>query len=206
MIVTLHGWSFNREIWEETPFKRAIHLELPGHGESVFKSTNVSQLAEELFHYIPPKSTLVGWSLGASVLTVFAEKFPERVKELILLAPTLRFSGLSQHPTVVKRFLKKLKRDFQKGVWEFRNICSKNRFPVPKLNEEKAVRILEDFCRLDLRKRAEKVDVPVRIYVGQNDEVTGVNGALQLFLKFKKAELTVHPEADHLTILWKSFF
>lgn len=180
-------------------------MELPGHGESPFKSTKLYQLAGELSQYVPSDSVLVGWSLGASVLLLFAEKFPEKVKKLILFAPTLKFSGISQPDAVVKRFLKKLNKNFQNSLYEFRKICSEVEFPLPSLLQNPAVEILEDFCNFDLSDCVKRINVPVEIYVGQKDAVTGVEGALQLFLRLRKAEVSVYPDADHLTILWKPF-
>ncbi len=203
MIYTIHGWSFSPAVWKGTPFQAAEHLTLPGHGETPFRSTEVEGLAEEVGAYLSQKSTLVGWSLGASVALITTALFPSKVKELILLAPTLRFKGISQPEIVVKRFLRKLERNFQETVLEFRKLCSRKKLPPVALSEEEAFKLLKSFCSLDLSPWAEKVKCPVTIIVGGKDEVTKSEGAVELFYRLKvNVSLTFLPQEDHLTLLY----
>ncbi len=202
MIYTLHGWSFDRRVWTGTPFEDGNHLELPGHGESPFKSTDLLDLAEEVVEKIKGRATLVGWSLGATVSLIAGALHPEKVEKLILLAPTLKFSGVSQPEVVVERFLKKLRRDFWKAVKEFRALCTGEEFPIPKLQPEVATQLLESFSRFDLSPYAEQVKLPVEILVGEEDSITGVVGALSVFKGLKNARLTVYPKEDHFTLLY----
>ncbi len=205
MIFTLHGWSFDRRVWRRTLFEDGIHLELPGHGESPFKSTDLLDLAEEIAEKINGRATLVGWSLGATVFLIAGALHPEKVEKLILLAPTLSFSGISQPEVVVERFLRKLRRDFWKSVKKFRTLCTGEEFPIPKLQPEVATQLLESFSRFDLSAYAEKVKFPVEILVGEEDSITGIAGALSLFKKLKKARITVYPERDHFTLLYSLY-
>ncbi len=202
MIFTLHGWSFDRRVWRGTPFEGGNHIELPGHGESPFKSTDLLELSKEIGKALPEKTVLVGWSLGATVSLLVGALYPEKVEKLILFAPTIRFSGISQPEPVVERFLKKLRRNFQKTVLEFRALCSKRELPIPELNPETATELLESFARFDLSPYLKKVEVPVEIAVGEEDSITGVKGALSVFKGLKNAKLTVYPEKDHLTVLY----
>jgi len=202
VIFTLHGWSFDRHVWKGTPFEDGNHMELPGHGESPFKTTNLLKLSEEIGEIIPEGTTLVGWSLGATISLLVGALYPEKVERLILIAPTVRFSGVSQPEVVVERFLKKLKRNFQKTVLEFRNLCSEENFPIPELNPETATELLKNFAHFDLSPYLKRVEVPVEIAVGEEDRITGVEGALSVFKVLKKVRLTVYPKKDHLTALY----
>ena len=201
MIYTLHGWSFSREVWRGTPFERAVHLELPGHGESPFKSTNLEELSDEISEELKPNSTLVGWSLGATVSILIAYRHPEKVRELILYAPTTSFTGLSQPEVVVKRFLKRLRRDFKGGVNFFREISSRRREKVPPLNPEIGIELLKNFTQFNCDGLVGKLKVPIKILVGDKDEVTKIEGAYRVFEKAPRSQLKVVPEEDHLTIL-----
>jgi len=201
MIYTLHGWSFDRAVWKNTPFEGALHLELPGHGESPFTSTTLLELSKEVASYLPENSTLVGWSLGATVALLVGALYPAKVRELILYAPTPLFSGLSQPEAVVKRFLKRLKRDFSEGVRFFRALCSKKGGSVPKINPEVAVALLEDFCYFNATGYFKKLTRPVKIVVGEEDEITKVVGAFSGFKLSNSATLTLLPQKDHLTVL-----
>jgi len=201
MTYTLHGWSFGKEVWKNTPFEGAVHLELPGHGESPFNSTTLLELSEEVASYLPENSTLVGWSLGATVAVLVGVLYPEKVKELILYAPTPLFTGLSQPEAVVKRFLRRLRRDFFEGVRFFRALCSKEELPLPELNPEVAVELLNDFCHFDARDYFKRLGRPVKIAVGEEDGITKVAGALSAFSLTPRATLTVFPKENHLTLL-----
>jgi pimeloyl-[acyl-carrier protein] methyl ester esterase len=200
-LFTIHGWSFGPSVWRGTPFESAEHITLPGHGESYFISSDILGLSKEIGEYLPKDSTLVGWSLGATLAVVTASLYPDRVKELILFAPTVKFSGVSQPEVVVKRFLKKLRRDFEKTVREFRALCSEKDFPLPELEERKATELLESFSFLDISEFAEKLSIPVRIVVGEMDRVTGVLGAHKLHRIVESSTLLLFPREDHLTVL-----
>ncbi len=202
MIYTLHGWSFDRNVWRGTTFEDGNHLELPGHGESPFKSTDLLELSEEIGKALPEKTVLVGWSLGATVSLLVGFLHPEKVEKLILFAPTVKFSGVSQPEVVIERFLKKLKRNFRKTVLEFRALCSGENFPIPELNPEIATELLESFVRFDLSPYLKRVETPVEIAVGEEDSITGIEGALSVFKGFKNVRLTVFPGKDHLTVLY----
>jgi pimeloyl-[acyl-carrier protein] methyl ester esterase len=200
-VFTLHGWSFDGSIWSISPFKEAIHLTLPGHGDSPFESTDILCLSREVGKFIPESSTFVGWSLGASVAVMTAIFYPEKVEKLILYAPTSAFSGVSQPEVVVKRFLRKLKRDFMETVYYFRGLCSSRDWLIPPLHEEKARKLLESFAWFDLAPHLRKITVPVIVLAGEEDSVTGLEGAFSLWSELRNCTLNVVPERDHLTIL-----
>lgn len=200
-VFTLHGWSFDGSIWSISPFRDGIHLTLPGHGDSPFESTDIFCLSREVGEFIPEGSTLVGWSLGASVAALTAVSYPEKVEKLILYAPTSAFSGVSQPEVVVKRFLRKLKRDFMETVYYFRSLCSSRDWFIPTLHEEKAEKLLESFAWFNLAPYLRKITVPVVVLVGEEDAVTGLEGAFEFWKITRNCILKIIPKADHLTVL-----
>jgi pimeloyl-[acyl-carrier protein] methyl ester esterase len=203
LIFTLHGWSFDRRVWEGTLFEKGTHLELPGHGESHFKSKGLLELAREIGETLPQSSVLVGWSLGSTVSLLISHLFPEKIEEIYLFSPTLKFSGISQPKVVVERFIRKLRRNFKKTVTEFRELCSNEKSHLPKLEIETSTELLIDFCHFDLTPYVRGISQPVKIFVGERDRITELEGALSLFKNLKRAELSVFPDADHLTVLGK---
>ena len=200
-VFTLHGWSFDGSIWSISPFKDAVHLTFPGHGDSPFESTDIFCLSREVGEFIPEGSTLVGWSLGASVAALTVVSYPEKVEKLILYAPTSAFSEVSQPKVVVKRFLRKLEKNFMKTVYYFRSLCSSRDWFIPTLHEEKAKKLLESFVWLDLAPHLRKIKVPVFVFAGEEDSVTGLKGAFSLWSGLRNCTLNVVPGRDHLTIL-----
>ncbi len=200
MTYTLHGWSFSKEVWTGTPFEEARHLELPGHGESHFKETELHRLALEVGKEIEKGSFLVGWSLGASVFALTAYYYPEKVRGLILYSPTPKFEGLSQPRAVVKRFLRRLEKDFLEGVLFFRELCGGGG-KLPSLMEEKARELLKSFVSSDLTPYFKELKLKTLILVGERDGITGVGGAFKAFKLIGNSSLLVSPEDNHLSIL-----
>ncbi|WP_456454995.1 alpha/beta fold hydrolase [Thermovibrio sp.] len=200
MIYTLHGWSFSKEVWVGTPFEDAFHLELPGHGESRFKETDLNLLALEIGKEIEKNSLLVGWSLGASVLALTAYYYPEKVKGLILYCPTPKFEGLSQPKAVVRRFLRRLERDFKGGILFFRELCG-DKSKIPILKGEAVKELLKSFIGSNLTPFFKELKVKTKILVGERDEITGVVGAFKSFSLIDSSSLLVFPEENHVSIL-----
>ncbi|SNR90209.1 alpha/beta fold hydrolase [Desulfurobacterium atlanticum] len=192
---TIHGWSFDKSVWRNTEFEKFHHFELPGHGESPFKETDLEKLAFEMGEVVSG-GTVVGWSIGATVALLLAFYFPAKIERLVLFSPTPSFCKVSQNPIVCKNFLRKLRRDYERTVKWFRKEC---RFDgdVPLPEKEKAITLLESFMKLDISDILPKINVPVSIYVGQKDKITTLQGAFQVFRYLPKATLKVYPGKEH---------
>jgi len=198
VIYTIHGWSFNKNIWKLAGLSEALHIELPGHGNSTYKEIDLLKLSEEIAKNIEPKSKLIGWSLGATVACIIAAR--KEIGELILISPTPRFLETSQPETVIKKFLRDLKRNFKETVLEFRKLCFKREhapidFPIPE--EETAVKLLKSFCYFDLRPYLRLIKSKTKIIVGEADEITKISGAIETFKGISKSHLIVKPGGDH---------
>ncbi|OMH41179.1 alpha/beta fold hydrolase [Desulfurobacterium indicum] len=196
MVYTIHGWSFNKDIWMKTPFANAFHLELPGHGNSPLQITNIYEVAKKFGKSIKSSSTVVGWSIGASVAILMAVYFPEKINKLILYSPTPLFCGMSQPEVICKRFLKKLSRDFETTVTWFRKECGfSDIYPLP--DKDKAIKLLESYMNLDLRNIIPEVFVKTDIIVGLKDEVTKLSGAFCCFSLFPFSSIKIFPDKFH---------
>lgn len=104
VIIALHGWldnaaSFN-ELRKHFTDYHFIAVDQAGHGLSDYRPPqmpyyiwdNVSDLLEVVEQLNVAKVTLIGHSMGASIATLFASAFPERVDKLFLidgLAPVI---------------------------------------------------------------------------------------------------------------------
>lgn len=95
-LVFIHGWGANRQLWRAWILHafakdyQVILIDLPGHGESrpvACMDDDVLQVwLSALLAVMPPKSTLVGWSLGGLLAQAIALRHPDRVKALICIA------------------------------------------------------------------------------------------------------------------------
>lgn len=97
-LVLLHGWSMNRRVWQllkphlETQYTLYC-VDLPGHGDSHWHDGDLAlpKLMPALAEQLPAQAIWLGWSLGGQLALQFASIYPERVKQLILLAATPKF-------------------------------------------------------------------------------------------------------------------
>ncbi len=94
-LVMLHGWSMHSAVWHDLAEILANQftlylVDLPGHGESDWQGDDfeLDRLLPSLAKALPEKAYWLGWSLGGTISLAFANRYPERVRKLILLAAT----------------------------------------------------------------------------------------------------------------------
>lgn len=92
-IVLLHGWAMHTGIWRDFAQRLAknyqvICLDLPSHGRSeVLPHFELPLISEQLIKVFPKEPcTVLGWSLGGTIALDLKQRFPTRIKKLILLA------------------------------------------------------------------------------------------------------------------------
>ncbi|CAF4311028.1 unnamed protein product, partial [Adineta steineri] len=99
-IVFIHGVSSNKEAWlpiiKNIPVDHhCITVDLPGHGETVGFSEDmysIDKFIEKLKLFfdkmkLTEPMCIIGASMGASIVCLFAAKYPEYVSMICLLAP-----------------------------------------------------------------------------------------------------------------------
>lgn len=131
-IVFLHGWGMNAKVWDVIrPELEAVHnsplyfLDLPGFGsnQNAPKPYDLNALADWLDSHIDSPAIVLGWSLGGLVAQRFAEKFPDKVVQLGLIASTPKFLQTDQwpgiKPEVLAMFAKQLQDDHGKTIERF---------------------------------------------------------------------------------------
>ncbi|MEB8433770.1 alpha/beta fold hydrolase [Cocleimonas sp. KMM 6892] len=101
-LLLLHGWGMNSNVWKpvlpglESHYQ--IHLvDLPGHGINNDVNADSMQDIVALFSDLideldQEKVHIMGWSLGGLIAQALADKIPEKIQSLTLVASTLRFS------------------------------------------------------------------------------------------------------------------
>lgn len=108
-LVMLHGWSMHSAVWHDLADALAsrftLHLvDLPGHGQSDWQSGNfeLEHVLTQLANHLPPTAYWLGWSLGGLISLAFADRFPERVNKLMLLAATPCFVQKQDWPQAMQ--------------------------------------------------------------------------------------------------------
>ncbi|EIC23318.1 pimeloyl-ACP methyl ester esterase BioH [Thiorhodovibrio frisius] len=98
-LVLLHGWGMNPAIWSSLPDSLAAGRErcalaLPGHAGAPWQPdwTRLPDWADACLAQAPEQAIWLGWSLGGLVALQAARQASKRVKALILISSTPRFT------------------------------------------------------------------------------------------------------------------
>ena len=91
-LILIHGWAMHTGIWRTFAKQLAqdyqvICVDLPGHGQSEkLPEFTLENISHHLQKILPDSScTLVGWSLGGLIALDLVNRFPLRVKSLVII-------------------------------------------------------------------------------------------------------------------------
>ncbi len=122
-VVMLHGWAMHSGLWRAFSEQLAVDrqvicFDLPGHGRSDrVEPYSLEPLVDILASALPERScALVGWSLGGAVALRLAEKYPDKVKSLILMASNPYFLSAPGWPGVAPNILAEFTSNVQKNA------------------------------------------------------------------------------------------
>jgi len=130
-LVLLHGWGLNGAVWHAiTPMLEScfrLHLvDLPGFGfsrDAVIEEANLDRWIDQIIDQLPARFTLLGWSMGGLLAQQIAMRFPEKVKQLVLVASTPAFLQQADwpgiRPEVLQGFHQALQKDVAKTIDRF---------------------------------------------------------------------------------------
>ncbi|MBL7716331.1 MAG: alpha/beta hydrolase [Bdellovibrionales bacterium] len=94
----IHGFNHQmiawESVWPKVQCGRKIRIDVPGYGESIWpaSSYSVPEQAKRIIQFMDAmglkKVNLLGVSMGGSISAWLASQYPDRVKGLVLLAPS----------------------------------------------------------------------------------------------------------------------
>lgn len=208
-LVLIHGWGLNGAVWngvlpELTKHFKVYNIDLPGFGHSRDHwpdSVRLIDWAQMIRAKIPDQSIIIGWSLGGLFAQQLAIQFPEKVKHLVLIGSTPKFSQSDDwpgmKPEVLSSFHQALKRDPEKTIERFLAIQAMGSDSVKEdvrhlrlwlqqkpVAQVQALNIGLDILALgDLRKQWHLIKCPVTGFFGRLDSlvpVPAIDSMLQL--------------------------
>lgn len=102
-LVMLHGWGMHGGIWQEAATELARDLEihnvdLPGHGlsgkarDAAAHAYSLDAIVDALCDAFTEPVNVLGWSLGGIIAQRWAQREPNRVRRLVLMASTPCFA------------------------------------------------------------------------------------------------------------------
>lgn len=194
-LVMLHGWSMHSAVWHELAEALAenftLHLvDFPGHGQSDWHdhALDMDVLLANLATELPQSAYYLGWSLGGLISIAFADRYPERVKKLILIAATPCFVkktdwSCAMEPAVFEAFADNLDHHQAETLQRFLLLqargSTQSRDTIRHLNEQLAIEKppvsealragLKLLIASDLRTSLTRLDCPIKIILGERD-------------------------------------
>lgn len=222
--VLLHGWSMDGAVWGEfadalCPHLRLHLVDLPGHGRSARTvPLSIDSLAAAVAGVLPPRSLLVGWSLGGMVALRLAAAQPGLVRALVLIATTPRFAAGDDWPhgtpdEALAAFAAELDADAPTLLARFRaSMCRgdaderklrrrMSTLPAPTAELTALREGLDILRRVDLRADATRIRTPTLIVHGGRDTVVPPGAGAWLAAHIEGARWHAFDECTHLPFL-----
>ena len=130
-LVLLHGWAVNRHVFEDlvkrlSPRFEVHSVDLPGHGGSagIGCDPDPGAIAARVFDAVPDGAVWVGWSLGGMIALAGALAAPDRIRALVMVASSPRFSRThgwrhAMEAETIRRFANRLRDDYGAALWDY---------------------------------------------------------------------------------------
>jgi pimeloyl-[acyl-carrier protein] methyl ester esterase len=200
-VVILHGWASHAHVFRG--FARALEknfrvqvMPLPGYGDSAACAPyTLERIADTLAATAPKQCSVVGWSLGAQVALMWAQRAPKQVSRLALIAATPCFT---QHtgeqnawphavtPAVMRQFTAQIKRDSPSVLRRF--------VALQSLGDTHAVRVAHK-----LRTALFTNPLPAQDVLESGLELLRVADLRAIVPLIQQPALVVHGEQDAVT-------
>ena len=209
-VIFLHGWGFSKDIFRNYYYlDNSIFLDLPFHGDfKNFERNNIIEnFVDQLSNMIKEKTTIVGWSLGASVAVLTALKNP-LVEKLILIGFSPKFNDnlLGSNPKTVKAFMMNLHGNFENTVCQFRKSATGQEFKeIPLPEKEGSKSLLKEYINLDLTEKLNFISIPTYLIHGDKDLIVNPYSAFYCHEKIPESQLAIL-DSNHAPFLERSIF
>ena len=107
-LVLLHGWGLHSIVWDDVmpgllEHFRVTVVDLPGMGQSPLPNDpyTLDFLVGQVASVMPEKAHLMGWSLGGLVALRMASLMPERVRSVVSVATSPKFTRSDDWPAAM---------------------------------------------------------------------------------------------------------
>lgn len=226
VLVLVHGWGAGASVWkplaaELEPWRSVAMPNLPGYGAApVCTPYTLEEIVGSLARRAPPRCDVVGWSLGALVALAWAQRAPQQVTRLGLIAATPCFAQRAdwRHataPAVLARFAEGLSADSAGALWRFISLETqgdvKARQVARQLREAHAARDgpaaealaagLRLLLETDMRGALASIPQPALVIHGDRDGIAPLAAGKHLSRCLPNARLLVVPGAAHAPFL-----
>lgn len=225
VVIFIHGWAMASTVWVKQLdyFAKkgftAVALDLRGHGNSLDEGPyTVLSMVSDLYSFVDEigynNPFFVGWSMGGMILMEYIAQYPAKASALIFVSSTPRFVidenysfGLPQKD--LRAMKAKLKRDFNRAVFEFRasitgGIKEENKkiiMEAPLPSYDSVMSWLKELMILDMSSGLRNIDVPVLAIHGPKDKVCKLDASRYMADSIPGAELLIIKGSGHAPFL-----
>lgn len=222
-LVLLHGWGVNSGVWEGilpslSQHYRVTTIDLPGFGrnhDQLPDKYDLDSVAACIAEQLPGNCILAGWSLGGLIAQNIALGFPQKIRQLVLVCSTPKFSqsedwqGIEEK--VLHMFSQQLKQNFSQTLERFLAIQAMGsktarqdikkikqaieQYPTPSpVALAEGLTLLSDY---DLRKDLAQLTIPCHAFLGRLDSLVPVKIADQFTLCSKLITTQILEKSSH---------
>ncbi len=230
-LVLLHGWGLSSEIWGDCADRmaerhRVTLIDLPGLGRSApAGDMSLDAAVAALLEAAPESAHWVGWSLGGQLALAVAERAPERVKSLSLIAANPCFVArddwpCAMAPEVFNAFVASLADNAARTLQRFAALQTRGsasaRDELKRLKsviasaEPQALALALMLLESDLRPALAGLSCPAQLILGAEDqlvpqalaaEAKALNNRLKVQVLEQSAHLPFISHADEVLIM-----
>ena len=225
-VFMVHGWGMHSGVWRNFAKSLACRfrltlVDLPGHGESgMVDDYTIEGICAALVEAAPERAHWLGWSLGAKVALCAANRYPERVCSLTMMAGSARFARAADwpyamDPVLLSRFAEDLISNYHETLAKFLGLQTwgleharavlkdlRASFAECAAPEETALRAGLDILRhADLRPDLERLAAPLLILLGARDRLAPPQAGEAMCEIYRNGELIVFENAAHTPFL-----
>lgn len=228
-LLLIHGWGMHGGMWDEVAEIlaqdfRVLAVDLPGHGRSSKSepapSSALDAIVDALSTHFDEPLLVCGWSLGGQVALRWAEREPEKIRRLALVASTPCFVGrdgweCAMAAETLAQFAAALQQDYAMTLRRFLALqvrgSANERELLARLRESlfsrgepdmEALRIgLEILRDCDLRESLSQIAQPTLVIAGERDTLTPPQASRYVAEHLPCARLEVIEGAAHAPFL-----
>lgn len=227
-LVLIHGWGMNANVWKNIEADlsknfKLIMINLPGMGSCKSNDDyDMSTIVDSLNKLIPNNATLLGWSLGGQIAMEYQRKFPQKIKNLILVSSTPCFINKKEwncgvEKDIFEKFASQLLVNLKKTIHQFfllqlyglpniRKVVVK--FERTILNEgiphpRALISGLKLLLDTDCRKNLMKINIRTLIISGDKDRLTPLASSKYMADIIPKSVLRIFPGVGHIPFLFE---
>ena len=227
-IYLLHGWALNGCVWDDVVpalarYGRVIVIDLPGHGKSDLPANgryDLDTICDEIKQILTANAVVIGWSLGGLIALNLANRYPQLIHKLILVAASPQFVQSSDWPhavehQVINGFAQSLVDDYRATIQRFLAIqalgSEQAKHTIKQLREKvfingepqrTALREgLSLLSKSDLRSQLPNIHCSTLIVLGEKDRLIPASAGADIATLLAGSRLVIIKGASHAPFL-----